>query len=72
MGKTPLTSDDVLDWAAENVNAARRDRAMERTHNAGGTACECCGLALKTGHITVDGIPVGPECLKKLKKAGLC
>jgi hypothetical protein len=63
--------DKILDWASANTNATRRSAAMDRAHAAGHDACEVCGLALVGNHKSVEGIPLGPTCAKRLRRAGV-
>ena len=67
------TVDNVLDAACVIINtpakAKRRDAAQSRSFDQGHDACEICGRALKAGPaLVIDGCPIGPVCLKKLKK----
>lgn len=64
--------DAILDWASDNVNAKLRDRLMLKAHMTDQRACEVCGRPLKPGHRIVGGrIPVGPECLRRLRRDGV-
>lgn len=64
-------ADSILDWTCDNVNAKRRDANMRRAHAKGAKACECCGLALKPGHLTIGTVHIGPECAKRLRADGI-
>lgn len=72
-----LTIDDVLDFANTIVDTAakanRRDSAMNAAHAAGLDACEVCGRGIKNAAVAarVAGSAIGPECLRKMRKAGL-
>ena len=75
-GKKTPTNDGILDFAATvcGTEAAgqRRDAALARAHAAGDEACEICGKAIKAGKkFVVAGVPIGPTCAKKMRKAGL-
>jgi hypothetical protein len=70
-GQEQSLGDAILDWTAENVNPKLRDAAMLRAHHAGQDACEVCGRALKPGHEVVEGIPIGPECIRRLRRDGV-
>ena len=54
-------------WVAKTTE---KELNMRRAHAAGKKACELCGRALAPGYVVVADCPIGPECVKKLRKAG--
>lgn len=62
-------ADTVVDTRAK---ADRRNRAMERAHEAGFDACEICGRAIRTQGVTVaPGLVLGATCAAKARAAGI-
>ena len=78
---TMRSGDELMDWTATQVDTDRkakaRDRAMLAAHRAGLDACECCGKGIKNPttalviETDIGAMTFGPECGRKLQKAGL-
>jgi hypothetical protein len=74
-----MASDVMATWkGSDAARSDRRQRNMERAHEAKLDACEICGLGIKTTPALVfvdphlgDRMPIGPECARKIKKLGL-
>jgi len=69
-----LANEVLMGRGDTSAASERRNRAMQRAHEAGLSGCEICGRALKGGSVDVVmpngehvGV-IGPDCAKKIRK----